>query len=140
MELVVLSSDSNTCNGCDRVILADNRVVVQGVTVLRHPDFTSVSVPEGETLTAISARIFLEAARELERRISGRRLMRCCTGFAMACSACSTSAENHCPCKSHLTDHRVRRTGINSGLNPAHARWPRLTGTRLTRRSTRESA
>ncbi|MGH3936581.1 MAG: hypothetical protein ACRDS1_16645 [Pseudonocardiaceae bacterium] len=70
MELVVLSSDSNTRNGCDRVILADNRVVVQGVTVLGHPDFTSVSVPEGETLTAISARIFLEAARELERRIS----------------------------------------------------------------------
>lgn len=63
MELVVLSSDSDTRNGCDRVILADDRVVVQGVTVLDDPEFASVSVPAGETLTAISVRIFIEAAR-----------------------------------------------------------------------------
>lgn len=69
MELVVLSSDSDTRNGCDRVILADDQVVVQGTTVLGHPDFASVSVPAGETLTAISARIFIQAARELERRM-----------------------------------------------------------------------
>lgn len=54
MELVVLSSDSKSKNGCDRVILAESRVVVQGVPVLGHPDFASVSVPAGETLTAIS--------------------------------------------------------------------------------------
>ncbi|HVE96059.1 MAG TPA: hypothetical protein VNA67_03625 [Pseudonocardiaceae bacterium] len=69
MELVVLSSDSHGQYGCDRVILAGDRVVVQGVPVLGHPDFTSVSVPDGETLTAISTRIFIEAARELERRM-----------------------------------------------------------------------
>ncbi len=69
MDLVVLSSDSHGKDGCDRVILADDRVVVQGVPVLGHPDFASVSVPAGETLTAISVRIFIEAARELERRM-----------------------------------------------------------------------
>lgn len=69
MELVVLSSDSDTRNGCDRVILAVDRVVVQGTPVLDDPDFASVSVPDGETLTAISVRIFIEAARELERRM-----------------------------------------------------------------------
>lgn len=40
MELVVLSSDSNTRNGCDRVILADDRVVVHGEPVLGNPDFS----------------------------------------------------------------------------------------------------
>ena len=69
MELVVLSSDSKSKNGCDRVILAGDRVVVQGVPVLGHPDFMSVSVPPEETLNAVSVRIFLEAARELERRM-----------------------------------------------------------------------
>lgn len=69
MELVVLSSDSKTRNGCDRVILAGDRVLVQGVPVLGHPDFESVSVPPGETLSAISVRVFLKAARELERRM-----------------------------------------------------------------------
>lgn len=67
MDLVVLSSDSHGKDGCDRVILADDRVVVQGVPVLGHPDFASV--PAGETLTAISVQIFIEAARELERRM-----------------------------------------------------------------------
>jgi len=69
MELVVLSSDSKTENGCDRMILAGDRVAVQGVSVLGHPDFASVSVPAGETLNAVSVRTFLEAARELERRL-----------------------------------------------------------------------
>lgn len=69
MELVVLSSDSKSEDGCDRVILAEERVVVQGVTVLGDLEFDSVSVPAGETLTAISVRTFLEAARELERRL-----------------------------------------------------------------------
>lgn len=69
MELVVLSSDSHGKDGCDRVILAGDRVVVQGVPVLDHSDFASVSVPPGETLNAVSVRIFLEAARELERRL-----------------------------------------------------------------------
>jgi len=69
MELVVLSSDSKSKNGCDRVILMDDRVIVQGTAVLGHPDFASVSVPPGETLSAVSVRIFLEAARELERRM-----------------------------------------------------------------------
>lgn len=69
MELVVLSSDSHGKDGCDRVILAGDRVVVQGVPVLGHPDFASVSIPPGETLNAVSVRIFLEAARELERRL-----------------------------------------------------------------------
>jgi hypothetical protein len=69
MQLVVLSSDSKTRNGCDRVILAGDRVVVQGAPVLGHPDLESVSVPPGETLNAISVRVFLEAARELERRM-----------------------------------------------------------------------
>lgn len=69
MGLVVLSSDSKGEDGCDRVILAGDQVVVQGIPVLGHPDFASVSVPAGEALTAISVRIFIEAARELERRM-----------------------------------------------------------------------
>lgn len=66
---MVLSSDSKSKNGCDRVILAEDRIVVQGVPVLDHPDFASISVQPGECLNAISVRIFIEAARELERRM-----------------------------------------------------------------------
>lgn len=66
----MLSSDSNTGNGCDRVILAsDDRVVVQGAPVLGDPEFASVPVPPGETLASISVRILPDAARELERRM-----------------------------------------------------------------------
>ncbi|MGQ0776368.1 MAG: hypothetical protein ACT4NY_18400 [Pseudonocardiales bacterium] len=49
--------------------MAGDRVAVQGVPVLDHPDFASFSVPPGEVLNAVSVRIFLEAARELERRM-----------------------------------------------------------------------
>jgi len=69
MEPVILSSESNTLDGCDRVFLAGDRVIVQGAPVLGDVDFVSVSVPAGETLTAVSAQIFLDAARELERRM-----------------------------------------------------------------------
>jgi hypothetical protein len=69
MELVVLSSDSHTLDGCDRVILAGDEVIVQGKPATGRADLASVSVPPGEILNSISPRVFLEAARELERRL-----------------------------------------------------------------------
>jgi hypothetical protein len=70
-ELIVLGSESQTLDGCDRVFLAGDRVVVQGTPVVAsdEADFASVSVPPGETLNAISAEVFLKAAQELERRM-----------------------------------------------------------------------
>ena len=70
-EPIVLSSESQTIDGCDRVFLSDGRVIVQGrpVSVTDEPGFASVSVPAGETLNAVSAKVFLDAARELERRM-----------------------------------------------------------------------
>lgn len=70
MELVVLSSESHTIDGCDRVVLADeDRIVVQGTPVTDDSSLASLSVPPGETLNAISPQVFLEAAHELERRL-----------------------------------------------------------------------
>ena len=67
-DLVVLSSDSHTLDGCDRVMLSGDQVVVQGKPANRA-DFPSIRVPEDETLNTVSVRVFLEAARELERRL-----------------------------------------------------------------------
>lgn len=67
-EPVVLFSDSQTLDGCDRVILAGDEIIVQGKPALGRADLTSFSVPPDETLNAISVRAFLAAARELERR------------------------------------------------------------------------
>ncbi len=67
-DLVVLSSDSHTLDGCDRVMLSGDQVVVQGKPAERG-DFPSIRVPDDETLNTISVRVFLDAARELERRL-----------------------------------------------------------------------
>jgi hypothetical protein len=70
MELVVLGSESHTLDGCDRVILAGDEVIVQGKPATGRSDLAAVSVPPGETLNAISVEVFLEAARALERRLA----------------------------------------------------------------------
>jgi hypothetical protein len=67
-DLVVLSSDSHTLDGCDRVMLSGDQVVVQGKPANRA-DFPSIRVPDDETLNTVSVRVFLEAARELERQL-----------------------------------------------------------------------
>jgi hypothetical protein len=67
-DLVVLSSDSHTLDGCDRVMLAGDQVIVQGKPAHRA-DFPSIRVPDDETLNTVSVRVFLEAARELERQL-----------------------------------------------------------------------
>ena len=67
-DLVVLSSDSHTLDGCDRVMLSGDQVIVQGKPANRA-DFPSIRVPDDETLNTVSVRVFLEAARELERQL-----------------------------------------------------------------------
>ena len=67
-DLVVLSSDSHTLDGCDRVMLSGDQVIVQGKPADRG-DFPSIRVPDDETLSMVSVRVFLDAARELERRL-----------------------------------------------------------------------
>lgn len=70
-DLVVLYSDSHTLDGCDRVMLDGDQVLVQGKPRDRA-DFPSIRVPDGETLNVVSVRAFLEAARQLERRMGQR--------------------------------------------------------------------
>jgi hypothetical protein len=67
-ELVVLSSDSHTLDGCDRVMLSGDQVIVQGKRGNRA-DLPGVGVPDDEVLSTVSVRVFLEAARALERRL-----------------------------------------------------------------------
>ena len=69
-DLVVLSSDSHTLDGCDRVILDGDQVIVQGKPASRA-DFPPMRVPDDEVLSTVSVRVFLEAARELEQRLGG---------------------------------------------------------------------
>jgi hypothetical protein len=69
MELVVLASDSHTANGCDRVALLGDQVIVQGKPLPGYPAGSPLRVPPGETLNGISVQVFLEAAHELERRL-----------------------------------------------------------------------
>ena len=65
---IVLSSDSHTLDGCDRVMLDGDQVIVQGKP--RNPaDFPSIRVPDDEVLSTVSVRVFLEAARALEQRL-----------------------------------------------------------------------
>jgi hypothetical protein len=68
---IVLSSDSHTLDGCDRVILDGDQVIVQGKPGNRS-DFPSIRVPDDEVLSTVSVRVFLEAARALERRLGGQ--------------------------------------------------------------------
>jgi hypothetical protein len=67
-DLVVLGADSHTLDGCDRVVLHGDQVIVQGKPVPGYPAGSPLRVPPGELLNGISVRVFLEAARELERR------------------------------------------------------------------------
>jgi len=69
-DLVVLSSDSHTLDGCDRVILDGDQVIVQGKPT-NPAEIRPMRVPEGEVLGTISVRVFLEAARALEQRLGG---------------------------------------------------------------------
>ena len=68
---IVLSSDSHTLDGCDRVILDGDQVIVQGKPRNRS-DFPSIRVPDNEVLSTVSVRVFLEAARALERRLGSQ--------------------------------------------------------------------
>jgi hypothetical protein len=68
-DLVVLGSDSHTLDGCDRVVLHGDQVIVQGTPLAGYPAGSALRLPAGETLNGISVRVFLEAARELERRL-----------------------------------------------------------------------
>jgi hypothetical protein len=68
-DLVVLSSDSHTLDGCDRVMLSGDQVVVQGKPGNRA-DYPTVRVPDDEVLSTVSIRVFLDAAHELERRLA----------------------------------------------------------------------
>ncbi len=67
-DLVILFSESHTIDGCDRVMLAGDQVIVQGKPG-NPADFPSIRVPADETLSTVSVSAFLEAARELERRL-----------------------------------------------------------------------
>jgi len=69
-DLVVLSSDSHTLDGCDRVILDGDQVIVQGKP-LNAADIRPMRVPDDEVLSTVSVRVFLEAARTLEQRLGG---------------------------------------------------------------------
>jgi hypothetical protein len=68
-ELVVLFSNSQTLDGCDRVFLVGDEVITQGKRTHGRADLSAISVPPDETLNVISVRSFLAAARELERRL-----------------------------------------------------------------------
>ena len=68
-DLVILGSDSHTVDGCDRVMLSGDQVIVQGKPGNRA-DFPSIRVPDDEILSTVSVGVFLEAARELERRLA----------------------------------------------------------------------
>jgi hypothetical protein len=68
-ELVVLGDDSHTLDGCDRVTLLGDQVIVQGKPVAGYPAGSALRVPPGEILNGISTEVFLKAARELERRL-----------------------------------------------------------------------
>jgi hypothetical protein len=67
-ELVVLSSESHTLDGCDRVMLSGDQVIVQGKPGNRA-DLPGVRVPDDEVLSTVSVAVFLEAARALEQRL-----------------------------------------------------------------------
>jgi hypothetical protein len=69
-DLVVLSSDSHTLDGCDRVMLDGDQVIVQGKP-RSSADIRPMRVPDDEVLNTVSVRVFLEAARALEQRLSG---------------------------------------------------------------------
>jgi hypothetical protein len=49
-------------------MLSGDQVIVQGKPADRA-DFPSIRVPADETLNTVSVRVFLDAARELERRL-----------------------------------------------------------------------
>jgi hypothetical protein len=66
-DVVVLASESHSTDGCDRVVLVGDQVIVQGKTRTAYPQGMQMRVPPGEILSAISADVFSEAARELQR-------------------------------------------------------------------------
>jgi hypothetical protein len=68
-EVTVLSSDSHTLNGCDRVTLIGGKVTVQGKPRAGYPEGSALRVPDGEVLSGISVEVFLAAAGELKRRL-----------------------------------------------------------------------
>jgi hypothetical protein len=51
-------------------MLDGDQVVVQGKPGNRA-DFPSIRVPDDEVLSTVSVRVFLEAARALEKRMAG---------------------------------------------------------------------
>jgi hypothetical protein len=69
MSLEVLYSESQGWEGCDRLLLHDDRlVIVQGMHVGGQTEYAEISVPEGETLVAVKPEAILAAARALEGR------------------------------------------------------------------------
>ena len=65
--MLVLASESHSTDGCDRVVLVGDQVIVQGKPHAGYPQGTPIRVPPGATLNTISADVFLAAARELQR-------------------------------------------------------------------------
>jgi hypothetical protein len=68
-EPVVLFSDSQTLDGCDRFFLVGDRVLTQGKRELDPAEVAAISVPPDEILNSTSVRSFLAAARALEQRL-----------------------------------------------------------------------
>lgn len=71
--VIVLASESHSTDGCDRVVLAGDQVIVQGTPRADYSDGASIRVPPGEVLNMISPEVFLEAAHELARLREQRR-------------------------------------------------------------------
>jgi hypothetical protein len=69
MSLEMLYSESQGWEGCDRLLLHDDRlVIVQGTHVGGRAEYAEIAVPEGETLVAVKPEAILAAARALEGR------------------------------------------------------------------------
>jgi hypothetical protein len=64
---VVLSSDSHALDGRDRVMLSGDQVMVRGRRGNRA-GYPSIRVPDHGILSAVSVRVLLAAAHELEWR------------------------------------------------------------------------
>lgn len=68
MALTLLYTKSQTTNGCDRLFVDGDAVIVQGTHVAGRGEYAGISVPEDETLVAVSREAILAAAQELERQ------------------------------------------------------------------------
>lgn len=68
MALTLLYSKSRTTNGCDRLFLDGDTVVVQGTRLAGRSEYGEIAVPDDETLVGVSREAILTAARQLEQQ------------------------------------------------------------------------